>query len=1063
VKKRLQNPCCYLAVAFSLAFVLSLQLSGQTFTGDILGTVSDQTGAVVTGANVTLKSVDKSVVVREVTTSQDGTYLFSRVDPGRYEIDVTASGFDHFVATDVVLPVGTRVTVNIPLQVGQTTTRVEVNQAADLVKPDDIVLGQVIAHQEIAALPLNGRNFIQLAQLSPGVTQIGSADSPVTGWTGRTDLSIVVSGLRETDSSYLLDGIETRSPRWGSSGFRPSVDAIQEFNVQRNAFPADQGWGTTVVNTILRSGTDELHGSLFEFIRNGKLDARNYFDVGEKPPFKQNQFGGTLGGPIKKGKLFFFVDYEGFRQRISNTTRGTVPTPDMLQGKFLDKITDPTTGQPFAQDAQGFYVIPQQRIDPVIAKVIPFWPAPNNPDPLLNFVRAPNTMTDSDQVHGKVDYTLSPKDQLFAHYSWVREPRIEPTLFNGYGLSRPLGDQNTGIGSTHVVNSSMVNEFRIGYNRNRVFNTAEGAFGADLARQIGLQNTDTNPAKFSLPLFAPNGVSGIGQGFSQTQSTIDEIFQLNENLSYTHGRHTWKWGADIRYNRLLISNDFPSNPFFFFDGQYTGDSVADFMLGLPNLVVASKGDSTAHFRRTEWSVYAQDNFKITPKLNLYFGLRYEYPAPFTELNDKLGYFDLKTQTVKTVLKDHIRRSLFAPDRNNFAPRVGFAYSVTPHTVIRSGFGMFYDLVSANETQFYGVLMPPNFAVVNLENTHPTPSFSMANMLPPIDTVSIPAGFSPQTIIPTDRTPYVYMYNLNLEHQLKGVLLEAGYVGSTGIKLNRRFNQNLAPPDPNVPLENRRPFPAVTDILSSHNDGWSDYNGFNFKAEKPFSHGLTLLAAYTLGKHLDIGGPDEYVHNDVTGRLKNLKGPAQIDSRNRLVMSYLYELPFGKGKRFGGNVSGPLGTLASGWRLSGITTFASGQPRTPSDGGSNWGDIGNRRIDPAICLGPLNDSHLRNNIRNTPNMFPYFNVNNIEIPQRGTVGNCSRGSIVGPGINNWDLGVTKNTRVSDRINVEFRGELFNVWNHAQFDDVVVNFTDPNFGRIVSARPARDIQFGLKVNF
>lgn len=1062
-----------LACAVLLICMLTPQLPAQTFLGDILGTVTDTSGAVVPNATLTLKNLDKSVVVREVTSGQDGGYIFSRIDPARYEISATASGFKRYVVPSVVLPVGTRVTVDIGLELGAVTTTIEVKATTALVKPDDVVVGQVVTEHTVTALPLNGRNFLQLAQLSPGVQAIGSATSPVTDWTGRTDLSIVVAGLRETDSSYLLDGIETRSPRWGGSGFRPSVDAVQEFNIERNAFPADQGWGTTVVNTIIRSGSNAFHGSIFEFIRNDNLDARNFFDPENKPPFKQNQFGATGGGPILKDKLFFFGDYEGFRQRISNTFLGRVPTAEVFQGKFTNPIIDPTTGAAFPQDSQGFYVIPAGRFDSVAKNVIPFWPAANRSvaQDSRNYQRAPNTKTDTNQILARIDYNLSSKDQIFGHFAWVDEPRIQPSLFEGFGLSRPLGDTNIVVGDTHVLSAAVVNELRLGYNRNRVFNTPETANGPDLAKQIGLKETDTNPLKFALPLFAPNDIDGIGQGFSQTQQTIDEIFQLSENISYVRGKHTLKWGTDIRYNRFTITNDFPSNPFFFFNGQYTGDSVADFLLGLPNFYITGRGDSTAHFRKTEWSLYGQDNFKVTPKLNLYFGLRWEYNPPFTETRDKQGYFDFRTGTVKTILADGVRRSLFIPDRNNFAPRFGFAYSVTPKTVIRGGFGLYYDLTAGNETQFFGVLNPPNFEVLNVGNSTPAPSFSLSDLFPPTD-ITVPAsGFSPQTINPTDRTPYVYQYNLNVQRQYQGVLFEAGYIGSTGHKLNRRFNNNLAFPDPtcppcSIPLIDRRPFPNITDALTSQNDGWSNYNGFTFKAEKPFSKGFLLLAAYTFGKHLDIGGPDEYVHRDLSGVLKDLKGPAQIDSRHRLVLTYIYELPFGKGKALASNLSGPMGKLVSGWALTGITTFSSGQPRTPNDGGfSGYANIGTpgRRIAPATCIGPLNVSSLRNSIRSKPGLFPYFDVDNIVIPPPGVVGNCGRGVIIGPGVNNWDISLMKDTQVTERMNVQFRADFFNAWNHTQFSNVGVDFISSTFGHILGARPPRDIQFGLKVLF
>ena len=380
------------------AFLHPESLTAQSFSGDILGFVTDQSSAEVPNASIKARQITTNASF-ETKSAIDGSYILPRLLPGDYELTVEATGFKRFVAPLVTLRVGSRITVNVQLQVGEVSTAVEVAAAAQLVSPDDVTVGQVITEKSISALPLNGRNFIQLAQLSPGVTVIDNANSPVTAWTGRKDLSIVVAGLRENDTSYLLDGIETRSPRFGGSGFRPSVDAIQEFNVQRNAFTADQGWGTTVVNVLLKSGTNSLHGDAFYFIRNDAVDARNFFDGRTKPPYKQNQWGFTVGGPIKKDKIFFFGDSEGFRSRLSNTLLGRIPTPQMLQGNSTATLKDPLDGQPFENNT-----IPSGRFDAVARNVLAFIPAPNRPqDPALNYGRAATTLNDWDQFHIKIE------------------------------------------------------------------------------------------------------------------------------------------------------------------------------------------------------------------------------------------------------------------------------------------------------------------------------------------------------------------------------------------------------------------------------------------------------------------------------------------------------------------------------------------------------------------------------------------------------------------------------------------------------------------------------------
>ncbi|MBZ5669567.1 MAG: carboxypeptidase regulatory-like domain-containing protein [Acidobacteriia bacterium] len=1029
-------------------------VNAQVFTGDILGSVTDPTGAAVPDATITLRNQQTNATL-ETKSGVDGSYIFARMAPTTYEITVTARGFKRFVSPDNILRVGTRLTIDIKMQLGDVATSIEVTAAAALVKPDDPVLGQIITERSIVALPLNGRNFIQLAQLSPGVTEIGTAISPSQDWTGRANMAIVVEGLRETDTSYLLDGIETRSPRWGNTSFRPSVDAIQEFNIQRNAFTADQGWGATVVNTVIRSGTNEYHGSVFEFIRNGALDARNFFDGATKPPYKQNQWGATAGGPIKKDKLFFFADYEGFASRLTSTYLGRVPTPDMLQGQFTTPITDPQTGQPFPI-VNGFYTIPPDRFDTVMKNVIPYYPAPNSPDPNLNYTRTAARTEDSKQIHARIDWNLPNNDRLYAHYSWLTSPLFQPGLMTGFGWNRPIGDENISLTYTHIFTPRMVNEFRIGYNRDRTYSNPESAFGPDLAKQIGLKNTTGNPADFGLPGFGPLSYSSVGIGFNQNQQTIDQIFQFNENLSYHVGKHDLKVGADIRRNRFFIVNDFPSNPSFSFYGTYSGNSVADFLLGLFDFTNEGVGDTSANFRRTGWSFYAQDSYKVTHKLSLTFGLRYEYPAPYTEINDKMGWLDFSTLEFVQV-KDSGRDSMFLPDRNNFAPRFGFAYSPFGKWVLRGGFGVYHDLISGNETQFYGVSLPPISQIQSIFNTTPVPTYRVQDLFP---ATAYGSQTSPNTAYPSDRTPYIYMYNLNLEHEFKGVLFELGYTGSTGHKLNRRYMNNMARPGPE-PMAERRLYPGFGDILTSRNDGWSNYSGMNLKVEKPFSKGLLLLASYTYGKHLDIGGPDEYVHATWFG-LKDLRGPSSIDTRQRLVLSYVYELPVGRGKRAFSNTTGALDKLVGGWQVTGVTSFSSGHPQTLNLG-IDWAGIGNRRMQPGICVGPVNDANLRSNIRNQPTLYPYFNVNNVLVPATGTMGNCGRGTVTAPGVNNWDMGLLKNTRITERVNVQFRAEFFNTWNHAQFGGLDTSPVDVNFGRITWARAPRDIQFGLKILF
>jgi hypothetical protein len=604
-----------------------------------------------------------------------------------------------------------------------------------------------------------------------------------------------------------------------------------------------------------------------------------------------------------------------------------------------------------------------------------------------------------------------------------------------------------------------VNQFQIGYNRDRNYYNGDGAYGPNLTAQIGLQHSNANPADFGLPQFGIQGYNVIGTTLVGTLTTIDENFTFSDNLSYHRGRNDIKVGGEIRHEKLQFTGDFPSTPSFVFNGTYTGDPVGDFLLGLPYSFSWGVGSSTSNFRANQWAYYAEDNIKVMPKLTLNFGLRWEYAEPATEINNQLGDFNLSTNQFQNIKQNGLPRGLFIPDKNNFAPRFGFAYNPLSKTVVRGGFGMYYDLIAGNEYQYRGLLNPPNFVVGSAVNTTPAPTYQLMNLFP----ATPPAGvLSPQTINPTDLTPYTYQYNMNVQQEMRGYLIEVGYVGNTGHKINRRFNNNIADASLTVPLANRRPHPGFGDILTSQNDGWDNYSGLDVKVEKPFSKGMLLLVAYTYGKVMDIDGPDEYAHRSILpgpGSFKDMRGPSQIDTPQRFVSSYVYELPVGKGKRALANVNGVADKLISGWQLNGITTFANGGRFTSS---GSQGNIGGRRIDPGICIGPLNSSSDVSNIRKN-NLFPYFNTQNALTPAFNTMGNCGRGTIQGPGVNNWDMGLAKNTKVNERVAVEFRAEFFNTWNHAQFFGLNTSYTSLVYGHITSARDSRDLQFSLKLKF
>ena len=1067
-----------LLVLFLLGLLATVAVA-QTTTGDIVGTVKDSTGAVVPGATVTLTDLS-TAAASSSTSSGAGDYIFTLLKPGRYSLAAEKAGFQRYIASDIQLLVGHRIRVDLTLQVGAVQELVEVVGGAVLLESQSANLGQVIEEKRTRDLPLNGRNFMQLALISAGVIPLGIGSSPATSWTGRPDQSASISGQRESSNSYLLDGVETRNSRFGSTGIRPSIDAIQEFRIQRNTFTAEFGHGTAVINTALKSGTNEFHFTAFEFLRNNKLDARNFFDIGKRPPFAQNNFGGAGGGPLRKDKLFYFGDFEAFRQRLGRELRGFYPTPAQLQGDLSGitdslggpvAVLDPLTRLPFPGNR-----VPQDRFSTVAKNLLQFIPAPNlSGDPRFNTVKTASRRNDFDQFNVRVDQNLSDKDRLFYRVSFADEDIYVPSIAPLRGERFPQRDTNIGFTETHLFSSTVVNELRFGYNRSKTFRVSEGSFGTNIAKQVGLKNITENPFSFGIPNVGMAQFDNFGS-IPQSIGAIEQVFQWTDNLSWVRSRHTIKAGADVRYNRYFQDTNFAGNPGFNFSGQYScrpdargalsrGCGVGDFLLGFPTSVSASVGDSRQNQRSWYYGLYVQDDYRITSRLTLNLGLRYEFEAPPSERDNRGKIFDFSTLRIKVAGKD-TRESLVVPDRNNFQPRIGVAW--TPFgskTVLRAGFGLYGDLVNWNEQQFH-VVGPPFFQSVTLQGLADRPNLVFDQMLPSLDFVAQPTLF---TLDENNRNPYVWQWSFDIQREVtRDLLVEVGYAGSAGHKLGQRQNPNAGLADTRdgatfgltLPITDRRPIPAFGDFLLAYNAGNSNYNALTARADKRFARGFTLLASYTWSKAIDVGHTDEFGSHFT--RLRLDRGPSTYDARQRFVGSYTWELPFGSKQRFLSGVSGAADKLITGWQVNGITTFQSGQQVNVGHGGLGpiVGGFVNARAD---RVGPANCDSCRKNIRNTPNMGPYFRTEDFRIPPARTFGNAGRNILVAPGVNNWDFSVFKTTHLNERFNVQFRVEFFNLFNHAQFGAPVTGIANPNYGRILSAREPRDIQFGLRLHY
>ena len=1109
--------------SFLFLLLLTTRLGfSQAITGDILGTVQDSTGGVVPGAKVTLTTVDTGLKF-EATSDEGGNYLFAQLKPGHYSLQATKEGFQAATVSNIELLVGQRPRVDMTLQIGAVTQRIEVSAGGvQLLDTQTSTMGEVIQEKPVQELPLNGRNFIQLAVLSPGVAPIDNGVSPASFWTGAGNGQVTtsVAGLRESDESFLVDGIESRNARFGSVGLRPSPEAIQEFKMQTSDFSAEFGRSAAIINTTLRSGTNSLHGSAYEFMRNSALDASDFFlnlAGAKKPEFQQNNFGFSLGGPIVlphiyhgRDKTFFFVNYEGLRSRQGISGEALVPSRAQLAGNLADDSAGTgiyPTSSPFCQanhdspkcvdvidpttvvfDSKGNVVqatpfsgnvIPTNRLDLKAQKWLAFIPTPNAggiagqaQPPSFNYTTSPKDLNDMNQFNVRADHTISSKDQLSGSYSFEDRPHIRPSAMPLQGTRFPLRNQILAVTETHTFSPAVVNEARFGYNRTKTFLVSLGALGANYAAQtFGFTNTSPNPFDFGVPDAGISGFSTVGS-FAESIGALDEDDQLVDSLSVFHGKHNVKLGVNFIHEKFFQITDFGGIPSISFDGRFTRAGLGDFLLGDAYQAVTSVGDSSQNLRANWWSGYLQDDWRVRPNLTLNLGLRYEHAQTPYDIADKTQWFDPAVRQVVTSRSGGVRNGIVDPNWRDFAPRIGFAYSpgYLRNTSFRGSYGIFYATDNWNELQFL-VIGPAFYSSQTLNSDPKKPTLSLGQLFP---AGTLGGGtLNPFSVDKRNRTPYVQEWSFDLQHTFaRDWVLDVGYIGNVGQKLPQRRNQNIASPDPTgtIPITQREPYPDLSWILLTYNGGWSSYNGMTVRTEKRLSSGFYLLGAYTWSHAIDLGGTDEFSASSALFKILD-KGNSTFDVRQRLVLSYIYELPFGSGKRFLSGTPGVVGRLIGGWQFNGITTFSTGQYQTaglPIDW-PNLGAFSSSRPDQFVGPYPGNKNY-NNWLNINAFVFPgcpvgVFNPTPENCPNPIHVqGNSGRNSLESPGHNNWDFSLTKNTRISERTHLEFRAEFFNGWNHTQFGPPNTTLTPGQFGRITSLLTSpRQVQLALRLVF
>ncbi len=1115
--------------ATSLTIVLCLMpqpVGAQAVTGTILGTVKDSTGAVVVGAKVKLTHAEMGTT-REITSDAKGEFTVPLLPTGTYAVNCEMTGFKSTTVPSIRLGVDQKVRVNLVLEVGAVAETVTIEAQTPLVSTNSSDLSATINETQIKTLPIPNRNFVFLARTIPGVGR-GTAGDNIDGSAGsygwRNTAAFTANGQRTRDNNFMLDGVDNNEQWLNTVVIFPNVDALEEFKVQTSTYSAEFGKSLGgVVNLQTKSGTNAFHGSAYEFMRNDKLDANDWFNNKNgrpRPDFRQHQFGGTLSGPIIKNKTFFFADYQGWRINQGLTMISTVPTPKMRQGDFSElsrPIYDPFN--PGAQFAGN--VIPRDRIDTPAANILALYPAPNvegtrtaSGQIINNYVSNAALERNDNQGDFKIDHILSANNRLFARLSYEKSYRLLPGALPGHGDagSNVAGVGSAGIGNikawslavndTHSFSDRLINEFRFGWNSIEI-NAEPVDYRSNTAQAVGVPGLNISEVSSSMMMIGFNGGSGIrniGPTSSQPLFSNSGALHFTDSLTYVRSAHTFKAGASVMFlkrevlnaelatSQAIFNNAFTSNCAGIAAGcstdTNTGFDLASFMLGYPSGWARRLYESAYTERRPYFGTFIQDDWRATNKLTLNLGVRWEVYVPFTTDNDKQSNFDPKTGTYVVASPDavifpsatatepiNVGRYLQTYSKGDVAPRFGFAYDAfgKGKTVVRGGFGVFFNN-SLTGTSSSKAQNPP-FLLNQSYNYGNVPGRRLSDGLPalPIVDPTKPATGDTRSIFdPNFRDSKAYQWNLNVQQQLgKDYMIEVGYIGSRGRNLVVRRDINQAPPTLGVTEPNtRRPYysinPGLARMAQSFSGGKNQYDALHVRFNRRFVNGFSFSSSYTYGKVLDYdSSTDGFESFNNSYDYEYNWGPSAYDIRHSFNANWVYELPIGRNHKLGG------------WQVSGILFVRSGYALSVSQtqGVQSTGK-GNRpdQIGPGTIDNPTIDKWFdtrfcRYDANNANWRDP--NACSFAEPQdkTATYGNAPKGSLRGPGQTTLDLALVKITRFG-RVEHELRVEAFNALNHPAFNNPNTQLGSSTAGVINSLlplTPMRQIQLSMKLKF
>jgi hypothetical protein len=1001
-------------------FVLA-QLDAQSHRGAIRGRVEDASGAVVATAEV--RAINEATnEVRATATGETGAFVVAELAPGIWRVEIAAPGHKTYVQT-LTLEVNQERRADVQLQVGALTERVEVSAPTADLRRDSPALGTVVENRQILDMPLDGRNFLELTLLAPGAVPAaqGSAGSV------RGDFAFSVNGGREDFNSFVLDGIDNVDPKLNTAGVRPPVDAIQEFEVLTGTPEAAHGrQAASQVSVVMKSGTNQRQGTAYTFIRSGALDAKNYFAPRNEPDpeYRRTQSGFSIGGPVVRDRTFFFADYEATRADEGVTRIATVPTEA-------------------ARSA-----LPAFLTHPVGRAIAGLYPTPNRPGSTGNYVTSPTQRDHTDHFDVRSDTAFGTTFDVMARYSFADRRLFEPfsgpgfSLLPGYGNDVARRGQNLVVGATHILSPSVLNESRIGFNR-----VSAGVFpeqGSAVNRAVGLPERWTNSRDAGLSLITVSGFSPLGHEYNNPQSGTTNTVHLADTLTWTAGNHLVKAGFDSRFIAQNAFRDVQARGTLTFTGAFTGSPLVDLLSGLPTFTTLATVDNPQRLRTESYALFIQDSYRIRPNLTVSAGLRYDVTSPPVDVDDRATLYNPETGNLQPVGTAGLPRAGYDGDRNNWAPRLGAAWTLDreERTVLRGAYGVHYNHSALAPSE--GLYFSAPYFNFTAYFTSPLGLVTLTDPFPrnfPIPTPNPAFGFQRDL-----ETPYLHEFNVTLQRQLGATRVgEVAYVGSRGRNLVAARDVNQ--PRPSTAPVNLRPDPRFADITLLESRARSEFDSFQARFQQRYSFGCTMLVAYTLGQSIDdasgffTSAGDPNFPQD-SGNLAAEWGRSSFDVRHRFAVSFSYDLPFD-------------------FTISGIVQMQSGRPLTvgllPEIDNSNTGRS-------SLGFG----SNDRPNVSGSaalddPGPNRWFDTSAFSLPAFGTFGNAGRNLLEGPGYQNVNLALLKQLRLTDRTRLQLRAEAFNLLNRVNFDLPDNFFGSPTFGQVLSAGAPRHIQFGVRMMF